>query len=104
MSRILNNISPFSETITSLNHAQIDFILEMYAKDNPKDYRFIRGDQLDEADQTQVLARWEAVLIDKAKSEFWKRFMPSEAVLKRAAEITNANFALTKAAAGMVKR
>lgn len=66
------------------NEAQLDFILEMWAKDNPKRGRFVRGGKIDDG-MAETLARkgWTDVLRGAALDRYLARQMPSEAVLKR---------------------
>ena len=71
MSRILQ-CSPFEEKVTSLNEAQLDFILEMYAKDHPDELKFSRpNDQSDTPRRIAELKAWRDVMPDKA----WEQLM-----------------------------
>ena len=66
MSRILQ-ASPFEEKIVSLNEAQLDFILEMYAKDEPESLKFSRpNDQSDTPSRIAELKAWRDTLTDEA--------------------------------------
>lgn len=63
MSQILNT-SPFSEAVTSLNNSQIDFILAMYVKDHPEEWKLNSNvDGLSDAEaQVKENEAWKKVL------------------------------------------
>ena len=66
MSRILQ-ASPFEEKVLSLNEAQLDFILEMYSKDEPESLKFSRpNDQSDTPSRIAELKAWRDTLTDEA--------------------------------------
>lgn len=50
----------------AMNMAQLHYILEMYALDNPKEFTFTRHGQTEES---EVLAAWKGVLKDNALAE-----------------------------------
>jgi len=77
---------------------QLDFILEMYANDNPKEFSFRRPGQNPPRPEHELLAEWDRVLIGKAKETLFARMMPSKAVLQRAMGIMDAAQTLKKAA------
>ena len=71
MSRILQ-CSPFEEKVLSLNEAQLDFILEMYSKDEPESLKFSRpNDQSDTPSRIAELKAWRDTLTDDA----WEKMM-----------------------------
>lgn len=98
VSRVLNNISPFADELLQHSEAQLDFILEMYAKDNPEEVTFVRADKPTPLTATESMAEWECRLLGKAKQDFWGMFMPSAAVLQKAAQMTQAGAKLAAAA------
>lgn len=65
-------ISPFSQEISRLNEAQLDWVLERYAADEPDKATFSRG--APKASQPEINAAWERVFIGKAHSSFMERF------------------------------
>lgn len=69
VSRIVGG-TPFDENLTRLNRAQLDFILEMYALDNPDSATFVRAGQPSKKPQSEILAAWDKVLLGRAKQEF----------------------------------
>lgn len=81
MAQILHQ-SPFSPDLLKHNEAQLDFILEMYATDHPKEMTFVRPGKVGPAEMPRVAKRWADVLRGKALAEFMAKRMPSEAVLK----------------------
>ena len=99
VSRILS-ISPFDPKLLDHTSIQIDFILEMFARDNPEDYEFVRPGKPKPLPDAEVLASWERRLLAKAHSDFLTSMLPSAAVLKRAAEIAGATAFLRQAASG----
>ncbi len=71
MSRILQ-CSPFEEKVLSLTEAQLDFILEMYSKDEPESLKFSRpNDQSDTPSRIAELKAWRDTLTDDA----WEKMM-----------------------------
>ena len=66
------------------NEAQLDFILEMYSKDNPKEMKFYRPG-FEEEGMQEVMANksWTDVLMGPALARFMKGKLPSENVLAR---------------------
>jgi hypothetical protein len=79
--------------------AQLDFILEMYAQENPDEYEFVRPGKPKPLSDPEMKQRMESVLLGKARDKFFANMMPSAAVLKRAAEISGSHDILKKAAA-----
>jgi hypothetical protein len=66
------------------NEAQLDFILEMYARDHPRELRLVRPDRLDAKAASSVnAAAWANVLSGSSYDNYMKDFLPSEAVLSR---------------------
>lgn len=80
----------------NLTEPQLDFILEMYAKDHPDEYEFRRPGQPKIPPASELLAAWETKLIKSASREFWQKALPSAAVLKRAAELDGALAAIKR--------
>lgn len=68
-------VSPFSRDLLDLNEAQIDFILEMQAIDDPEHFQFTRTANPKMPSQSEVAAAWERVLIGKAKTGFLDRII-----------------------------
>jgi hypothetical protein len=68
----------------------MDFILEMYLKDNPDAYMLRRGAEPDKLTQAEVMAEWERKLTGKAKMQYLGVSLPSAAVLKRMREMGSA--------------
>ena len=73
------------------NEAQIDFILESYAKDNPEEFTFVRSGEEKPLSDAEYKAAMESVLIGSARDQFLKSIMPSKAVLERAAALGGAH-------------
>ena len=101
VSRILGNISPFSDELLRHTEAQLDFILEMYAKDHPDEYRLVRTGDPGEKTPAEIAAAWESAFIGRARQEFLAPMMPSKAVLEAAKQISLATQLLKKASAGV---
>ena len=99
MSRILNNCSPFSPELLQHTEPQLDFILEMYSKDHPDEYEFVRPSKPKPLPSAEILAEWERRLLKQAQEAFWANLLPSQAVLQRASQIAGAGALLNKAAA-----
>lgn len=57
----------------------MDFVLEMYAKDNPETFRFSRGGE-EAPTKAAINASWERVLIGKAHDSFIGRFIDPRAM------------------------
>lgn len=71
VSRLLGDRSPFDPYVLDHNEAQLDFILEMYALENPRRARFVRPDQPSEGlKHSQAQARWVDVLRGSALQEY----------------------------------
>lgn len=68
----------------AMNEAELDFCLEMYALDHPKEFKFERPGQVTATD-SEIRAAWDQVL-DGAAREARQPKMPS-AVLKRLSEM-----------------
>lgn len=82
-SRILD-LSPFDPQLLAHTEPQIDFILEMYAIEHPKEFRFRRAGKLDEGIAVSIAQRdWANVLIGDALRKYLGERMPSAAVLSR---------------------
>lgn len=80
-SRILNK-SPFEESLLAHNEAQLDFIIEMYAKDNPRELKFMRVGEVDDSiARTTALRDWANVLIGPALTNYLASKLPSANVL-----------------------
>lgn len=60
---------PFSERMLACTIPQLDFILECYAKDHPKEYTFTRIG-LEAPAEPQAAANWFDVLRGKARDQF----------------------------------
>lgn len=80
VSRCLNNCSPFSQEILSLNRAEMDFILEMYSKDNPEKLKFRRNVG---AEQSVALVAWANFLTGKDKIRLLARHAVNPATLQQ---------------------
>lgn len=76
----------------------MDFILEMYADDNPDDMKFVRPGQ--PLPEHELQAEFERRLLGNARADFLKNFMPSAAVLKKSQEIQQGYGSLLRAAKG----
>lgn len=81
-----------------LTASQLDFILEMYASDNPKEYQFVRAGKGSTLTDSERQAAWEAVLLGNEHEAFMSRRMPSPAVLARIRAMQNAALDLVKSA------
>ena len=64
-SKIQGHRNPFGKPLTEYNHAELDFILEMSAIDDPESYVFHRGGDVP-LSPSQVSAAWFKVLRGKA--------------------------------------
>lgn len=75
VSRILND-SPFSEKVQELTLPQMDFILEMYAKDNPEEWSFHKGKAPTQF--PELMKAWEDVLTQDAfkQKKLWPNGKP----------------------------
>lgn len=78
--------SPFNY----LDHtrAELDFILEKFAEENPKNGTFIRPGKVAPKSGASVLAEWSQVLVGRAKDAMMSAFTPSKAVLEAAARLS----------------
>jgi hypothetical protein len=63
--------------------AQIDFILEMYQAEHPKDYTFTRGGQPTPQKIVSTQAQWADVLTGDSLREYMGARMPNAAVLEK---------------------
>lgn len=82
VSRILGNRSPFDPYILEHTEAQLDFILEMYAKDNPRTRRFVRPGRIEDGTREVMVTKgWADVLTGAALARFMRKRLPSEAVM-----------------------
>jgi hypothetical protein len=75
--------NPFLPDLLALNEAQLDFILEMWAVDNPKRGRFVREGKSPGMTEAKARARWADVLRGPALAAYLAQHMPSQAVLQR---------------------
>lgn len=89
ISRILNT-SPFDPKLLDHTEAELDFILESFALDNPEEFRFVRPGETDKPTPAELHAAMESVLLGTARDSFLAQFMPSKAVLERAAQMSGA--------------
>lgn len=81
VSRILGERSPFDPYILGHNEAQIDFVLEMYAKEN-KGVKFVRPGKTDDSENEVLTSRsWANRLMGPALARFMEKKMPSKDVL-----------------------
>lgn len=84
MAKIQGHHNPFSPDLLSLNEAQLDFILEMWAADNPKRGRFVReGATTSGMDDSLARKKWADVLRGPALQKYLAGHMPPQAVLDR---------------------
>lgn len=80
----LLHLSPFDPTLLNHNEAQLDFILLMYVRDNPKGpLRVTRTGESGPAAESEVAAAWADVLTGRHYEEYMADQMPPEAVLRR---------------------
>lgn len=63
------------------NEAQLDFILEMYATEHPKELKITRPDTEGAVVQSEVDAKWANVLTGRAHQKFMAEHLPPEAIL-----------------------
>ena len=82
----------------ALSEPQIDFILEMYARDHPKEFEFHRLGNEPKPPESETLAAWERVLIGQTRHGMFSRMLPSLAVLKRAGAVRDTAADLAKLA------
>lgn len=74
--------------------------MEMYARDNPEELKFVRtGDPEPLADHV-LQAQWENRLIGKAREQLLAPMLPSAEVLKKAAQFPAMLAGLRKASQG----
>lgn len=71
-SKIQGHRNPFGKPLTEYNVAQLDFILEMAALDEPDRYSFTRQSETTTT-QPQALAAWSDVLIGPLQSAYMDR-------------------------------
>lgn len=76
-------MSPFDPVLLDHNQAQIDFILEMYQREHPKEFTFTRAGA--ETPKTAVVAqtRWADVLTGDSLRDYMRERMPNARVLER---------------------
>ncbi len=74
VSQILGSRSPFD--LLDHNEAQLDFILEMYAEDNPDRGTFIRANNQPPLSAAKLAAAWERVLVGDAHRARMERYTP----------------------------
>lgn len=73
----------------ALSEVQLDFILEMYVKDDPKRGKFYRGN-IGEAAPAAKKATWEKFLIGPANVKYMARYTMSPKARERAKMINQA--------------
>lgn len=73
---------------------QLDFILEMHALDNPKEFIFERSGNIKPLSEQETLAQWDKVLIGKSWKGFFAGMLPPKAVIDRAMGIRDAGITL----------
>lgn len=95
VSRVLNT-SPFSPDLLNHTEAQLDFILEMHAADNPDDFRFVRPGMVTPLPSPEAKAEWERRLIGTAHDRYMHKRMPSAAALAAATKLAQAGRNLKK--------
>lgn len=78
-SQILGSKSPFD--LLDHTQAELDFILEKYADENPKAARFTRLGKTQPLSRAELDAAWDKVLVGRAHREMMGARMPSEAVM-----------------------
>ena len=71
---MLQGRSPFE--LLDHTEAELDFILEMFAQDNPDRGKFFRTGQEDPPSRAEVEAAWERVLVGRAHHEMMSKFLP----------------------------
>jgi len=69
VSQILK-VSPFHPSVLELNTAQINFILRMYSKDHPDEFKIIDSDIAEGKGPTQVWANWSNIFCGDRAKEF----------------------------------
>jgi hypothetical protein len=74
--------------------------MEMYAGDNPEEFKFIRPGRPEPLPDHVLQAQWENRLLGKAKNAFMAPFLPSAEVLRKAAQIPAMLSGLKKASQG----
>jgi hypothetical protein len=86
VSQFLNK-SPFDQDLLNHNEAQLDFILEMYSLDHPKEFRFTRGGLTSAERGNTSKAAWVNVLTGSALEEYLadKGSRAVQAAMRRAA-------------------
>ena len=90
VAKIQGHHNPFHPDLLALNTAQLDFILEMWAADNPKRGRFVRpGKTISGMSDTLSRKAWADRLRGPALKEYLATQMPSEAVLARLRGVGN---------------
>jgi hypothetical protein len=86
--KVLKHVrSPFSDDPLAHTEAQMDWLMEMFASEHPEEYEFVRPNRIKPLSAHEKAAKWDVVLQGRAKMDFLKPMMPSEAVLRRAREI-----------------
>jgi hypothetical protein len=70
--------NPFRDELLALNEAQLDFILEMYAQDHPKEFSFTRKDS--KSPQSEISAAWTRVLRGNALTEYIMPMLNTKAI------------------------
>ena len=78
--------------------AELDFVLEMYAQDNPDQYSFMRG-QDKQLSAPEQKAAWERAFSGKAKVDFMPK-IPLAAIMKRAHDLREAVSRLRQSSRG----
>lgn len=54
-------VSPFDESVLSLSNARLDFIMDMFSKDNPKTWKFHKT-QEQKQNRLKIGVEWDNVL------------------------------------------
>lgn len=62
---------------------QLDFILEMYALDHPKEARFLRPGKAEPLPSSAIAAAWTRVLDGSALHEMMGKYLPPQALLDK---------------------
>lgn len=75
MSQILK-ASPFSDDVLSLSMARIDWILQMYQKDHPKEFSFVAAHREGDLSPEENNVAWADRLSGAALKRFLGRWTP----------------------------
>lgn len=80
-------MSPFDPELLNHTEAQLDFILEKYATEDPRRGTFTRHGKPKPVPQSRIDAAWSKVLVGKANHAMMAGKLPSDAVLKALREM-----------------